>query len=93
MMIDKVGYINPRQPGNVGWNSSTALKAQADSIALSAEAKEKSELYQAGALVASASDVRADRIAELKQKIQDPAYINEAILGATADRIMEHFGL
>jgi negative regulator of flagellin synthesis FlgM len=64
-----------------------------DSISLSQEAVEKGELYRANELVASASDVRLDRIAELKQKINDPSYINETIINATADKIMDAFGL
>lgn len=54
---------------------------------------EKSELYQAIELVSSASDVRTSRIAELKAKINDPSYINDTIIQATADRIMDVFGL
>jgi anti-sigma28 factor (negative regulator of flagellin synthesis) len=30
-----------------------------------------------------------DRVAELKAKIDDPAYMTDAILGATADRILD----
>ncbi|MFA6508565.1 MAG: flagellar biosynthesis anti-sigma factor FlgM [Treponemataceae bacterium] len=44
-------------------------------------------------LVSSADDVRADRIAELKQKINDPSYINDKLISDTADRIMTAFGL
>ncbi|MDR2536217.1 MAG: flagellar biosynthesis anti-sigma factor FlgM [Treponema sp.] len=94
MMIDKVGYINLIQHSkNAEWNNQVNRTVQTDSITLSAEAKEKSELYQANAVVASASDVRMDRIAELKQKINDPSYINDVIINATADRIMDIFGL
>jgi negative regulator of flagellin synthesis FlgM len=51
------------------------------------------ELYQAVELVSSASDVRADRIEELKRKINDPSYITETLISATADKIMDVFGL
>jgi hypothetical protein len=32
-------------------------------------------------------------VEEVRQKLQDPNYINEKVLGAVADGIMESFGL
>ncbi|MDR1955553.1 MAG: flagellar biosynthesis anti-sigma factor FlgM [Treponema sp.] len=94
MMIERLGSINSIPSGkNYGWNNQINRTIQTDSISLSPEAVEKAELYQAHELVASASDVRSDRIAELKQKIADPSYINDAMIQATADHIMDVFGL
>ena len=94
MTIDRLGPINHIPQGkNAGWNNQVNRTAQSDTIALSAEALEKSELYQANVLVSSASDVRLDRIAELKAKINDPSYINDTIINATADNIMNALGL
>ena len=94
MIIDRVSSINHIQTGkNTGWNNQVSKTPQTDSIALSQEAIEKSELYRANALVSSAPDVRLDRIAELKQKINDPSYINDTIISATADKIIDAFGL
>lgn len=94
MMIDRIGSINPIQAGKIaGWNNQINRIAQTDTINLSAEAVEKGELYRANELVASAPDVRLDRIAELKKKINDPSYINDTIINATADKIMDAFGL
>jgi negative regulator of flagellin synthesis FlgM len=52
---------------------------------------EKAQVFRVLELVASVPDVRESRIVELKQKINDPAYIEERI-GSTADRIMNIFG-
>ncbi|MDR3342712.1 MAG: flagellar biosynthesis anti-sigma factor FlgM [Treponema sp.] len=94
MMINRIGSIDPIQSGkNIGLNGQANRKVQTDSISLSAEALEKSELYHANAVVASVSDVRMERIVELKQKINDPSYINDKIIQATADSIMDAFGL
>ncbi|MDR0718750.1 MAG: flagellar biosynthesis anti-sigma factor FlgM [Treponema sp.] len=41
----------------------------------------------------AAADVRAERIQEMKSKINDPSYINETILKATADKIMDVWGI
>jgi negative regulator of flagellin synthesis FlgM len=94
MKIEGVGSIDPIQPGKKpSQNSRVAPSARSDSISLSSEAIEKAELYLAKELVSAVSDVREERIAELRQKINDPSYINEKIIGDTADKILEAFGL
>lgn len=94
MTIDRIGSIDPIQGGKkTGRAESARITADTDSIALSTEAMEKGDLFQAVELVSSASDVRADKIAELKKKINDPDYLNGTIVSATADRIMDAFGL
>jgi negative regulator of flagellin synthesis FlgM len=94
MTIDRIGPPDPIQPGKrPGRSESVKAGDKSDSISLSSEALEKSDLYQAIGLVASAPDVRAEKIAELKAKINDPAYINERIVDATAEKIMDAFGL
>ncbi|MDR3161116.1 MAG: flagellar biosynthesis anti-sigma factor FlgM [Spirochaetaceae bacterium] len=94
MTVDRIGSIDPIQPGKkTGRNSHVSPHEKADSIAFSSEAVEKGDLYRAMELVSSASDIREERIAELRQKINDPAYLNDTLLEATADRIMAVFGL
>ena len=94
MTIDRIGSIDPIQPGKKsGQNGRVSPQDKADSISLSAEAMEKGEIYQAMEIVSSASDIRADRIAELREKINDPSYINDTVLKATAEKIMDAFGL
>ncbi|MDR3174737.1 MAG: flagellar biosynthesis anti-sigma factor FlgM [Treponema sp.] len=94
MMVDKIGYTEPIQPGKRPGRSEPAARvSNADSISLSREALEKAEIYRVEALVDSAPDNRAQRIEELKAKIDDPSYINDRILEATADKILESFGL
>jgi negative regulator of flagellin synthesis FlgM len=93
MTIDRIGYLDPIQPGKKpGRNESINQNPKSDSISLSSEAIEKSEFYYAGELVSAAPDVRADLVAEMKAKIDDPSYINDR-LQATADKIIEAFGL
>ena len=41
----------------------------------------------------SAPEVRQDRIDAIKVKLQDPNYINNAILESTAEGILKSFGL
>jgi negative regulator of flagellin synthesis FlgM len=59
-----------------------------DTINLSTEAKEKAELYQVLELIKSAPELDEARIAELRQKIDDPSYLNDRVINATADKIL-----
>jgi negative regulator of flagellin synthesis FlgM len=59
-----------------------------DTINLTPEAREKAEMYQVMELIKSAPEIDDVRIAELRQKIDDPAYLNEKVIGATADKIL-----
>jgi len=94
MTIDRINPTEPLQPGKkTGRGGELERGEKTDSISLSSEAMEKAELLRAMELVSSADDVRVDRVAELKAKINDPSYINDTILRATADRIMDAFGL
>jgi negative regulator of flagellin synthesis FlgM len=95
MTIDRVGPIDPIQPGKKPGQTGrvTETAKSSDSITLSPEALEKGGEYRAVELVFAAADVRADRIAELKSKINDPSYINDTIIETTADKLMDVFGL
>lgn len=93
MTIDRIGSPEPIQSGKrPGQTGRSAPVERSDTIDLSSEAVERSEFQRLMELVAAAPLQREDRIAELREKINDPSYINERI-GATADRIMDVFGL
>ena len=53
------------------------------------DAAQKAELYKALELAKAAPDTRADRVAALKAKIDDPSYIDDAVISMTADRILD----
>jgi negative regulator of flagellin synthesis FlgM len=90
MTIDRIGSIDPIQPGKKPGRANQAGELpKTDSISISSEAVEKAELYRAMELAAAAPDVRADKVVELKAKINDPSYINDKVLNATADRIID----
>ncbi|MDR3276494.1 MAG: flagellar biosynthesis anti-sigma factor FlgM [Treponema sp.] len=93
MTIDRINPIDPIQPGKKPGQTGRVEPQRDDSISLSREAVEKSELYRVQELVAAAPDVRLDRIEELRQKINDPSYLNEAVIRATADKILDAFVL
>jgi negative regulator of flagellin synthesis FlgM len=94
MTIERINPLEPIQPGKkAGRTGQVSKDVQSDSISLSSEAVEKAELYRVMELVSATEDLRAERIAELKKKINDPSYLDDAVIQATADRIMDAFGL
>ena len=95
MSIDKIGGINPLNNVQSTRRTNETAKSSygSDSISVSAEAKEAAEVYYMNQVAAETPDVRADRIAEVKAKLQDPNYLNNAVIASAADKLMESFGL
>jgi len=90
MTIDRIGSIDPIQPGKKPGQVSHVNGAQGrDSINISSEAVVKAELYRTQELAAAAPELRAERVAELKEKINDPSYINDRVMNATADKLID----
>jgi negative regulator of flagellin synthesis FlgM len=94
MTINPIGYIDPIQPGKkTGRADHVQSSGGTDYIEVSSEAREKAEIYQVVELIKSAPEMDEARIAEIRERINDPAYLNDTILNATADKIMSAFGL
>ena len=89
MTIDRVGSIEPIQPGKRPGRAQVNESPKSDSISISSEAQERAELLRAQELVAAAPEVRAERVAELKEKINDPSYINDQVINATANKLID----
>ena len=90
MTIDRIGSIDPVQPGKrPGRTGQVNESPKSDSISISSAAQEKAELLRIQELAAAAPEVRAERVAELKEKINDPSYINDKVMNATADRLID----
>jgi negative regulator of flagellin synthesis FlgM len=94
MTVGRIGHIDPIQSGKKPGRVEPLRESdKIDSINLSSEALEKAEIYQVVELIKSAPEIGEDRIAELREKINDPSYINETLINATADKIIDAFGL
>lgn len=94
MTIDRIGSIDPIQNGKKSDRvENTRQKSVSDAVTVSSEAAEKADLYHAIELVSQVNDLRMDKIADLKQKINDPSYINEKVLAETANKIIDSLGL
>ena len=90
MMVDRVGHIEPLQPGKkTGRAESANTIDRSDSINLSPESIAKAEKYQVVELIKATQEIDEARVIELRGKINDPSYINEKVVSATADKIMD----
>ncbi len=94
-MIDKIGGVNPlNNVQNIRKTENAArVSEDFDSIHLSDEAVEKAEAYYMEKVAAETPDVRADRIAEVKEKIKDPSYLSNAVIQSAAEKFMTSVGL
>ncbi|MFW6288667.1 MAG: flagellar biosynthesis anti-sigma factor FlgM, partial [Spirochaetota bacterium] len=68
-------------------------KPENDSVSFSNEAKIKAEMLRVAEQVKQAPDVREDRIAEVKRKLEDPDYIDNRVVEHVAEQIMDMFNL
>ena len=95
MVINRLDGINPLQDRQAAQKSQNkySVRDTADSINLSDEARELAEAYYASEVAKETPDVRADKIAEIKEKIKDANYLNPQTISATADRIMQAYGI
>ncbi|QEN04492.1 flagellar biosynthesis anti-sigma factor FlgM [Thiospirochaeta perfilievii] len=94
MTINKIGPSDP--VNNINKKNKvqeTQQKSSPDSIKVSKSAMSKSELIKASTIAKNAPDIRANRVAEVKAKLEDPNYINDKVINSVADKIMEDFGL
>jgi len=89
MTVNRIGHVDPIPTGKKpGRSEPLGGNDRADTINLSSDAMKKAEMYQVVELIKSAPEADEARIAELRQKINDPSYLNEKVIKATADNIL-----
>lgn len=93
MTIERLGPVDPMQRLSQTEKTQRPAKPENDSVSFSDEARMKAELLHVAELVRQASDVRADRVAEVKKKLEDPNYINDVVIEHVAEQIMDMFSL
>jgi flagellar biosynthesis anti-sigma factor FlgM len=90
MVIDKIGNINnivePKKSNPVAGAKETKKK---DSVQISSEAKNAAEVSKLTQIVRESSDIRVDRVKEIKEQIANGTYNFDKpeILEMVADRI------
>jgi negative regulator of flagellin synthesis FlgM len=94
MTIDRLGPVDPVTKINkTGKPTKVEKQAPTDTVAVSEEARRSAALQQTADIVRATPDVRMDRIEEVKAKLQDPNYIDETVVEAVADRLLDVFGV
>lgn len=93
MIIDRLGGIEPLKNAQKPQKQVQQAPIQSgDTVSVSQEAKAMAEAYYLNEIAKATPDIRADLVAEIQEKIQDPSYINDAIVNTTADKILESLG-
>lgn len=90
MVINKIGNVNNIvEPKKTKPSTGAKETRKNDSIQISSEGKKAAEIAKDAQIVNQASDVRTDRVNELKEKIANGSYdFNDSkILEMVADRI------
>jgi len=97
--------INPLNSYNKVYRSEQTNKTKkvdasanlSDNVSLSAEAKEalefNKEIEKYREIVRKSPDIRASRVAEVKEKISSEAYFSEIVAEKLADKIAESLGI
>ncbi len=95
MIIDKLGSLDPLKNVQKTQRNAVSERVPAghDSIEISSEARAMAEDMYLSEIAAGTPDVRLDRVAQVREKLQDPGYLNQSVISSTADKIMESFGL
>lgn len=94
MTIDRLGGIDPlKNISNTQKSHRVSGASPSDSISVSSEAKELSEAFFAMEAAKASPDVRADKVAEVMEKIKNPSYINDTVVNIVAERMMDVFGV
>jgi negative regulator of flagellin synthesis FlgM len=94
MSIERLGPLDPISTYNKNQKAhKVEPKPARDSISVSNEAKTKAELFKVSEEVRMSPEVREDRIAEIREKLKDPSYINDKVLGDVADKLLDMFGI
>ena len=90
MTIDRIGSIDPIQPGKkAGGANQIKETLKTDSISISQEAVKQAELYRVRDMAVVAPEIRAEKVEELKAKINDPSYLTSEVISATADKLID----
>jgi len=94
-MINQIGGMNPLndvQTSQRVEKKDTNMYGS-DTVSISAEARELAEAFFLNEVAAQTPDVRSDLVAQVKEKINNPDYINAAVISSVADRFLDSIGL
>ena len=73
--LDSINKLNKSEKVQANKNLESG-----DSIKVSKSAIDKAELFKASSIAKNSPDIRADKVAEVMKKLQDPNYINSKVI-------------
>ena len=93
MMIEKLNVTSPitNVTNDVIKMDASSFNTR-DSVTLSKDAERLAEIHLAMNVAKSATDIRVDKVAEMKEKFSNPSYLDN-IISDLADNIMSAYGL
>jgi hypothetical protein len=90
MTIERVGQPDPiSRYGKTDKTARAKKGGKSDAIEVSAEARSKSEIYNATELARSAPDIRWELVQKAKERLQDPNYLTREVLEKVADGVID----
>ena len=94
MSIERLGPVDPMSVYNKNQKVSPIdSKSGKDSISVSDEAKIKAGMLKITEEVNAVSDLRSDRVAEVKEKLKNSSYIDDVIIDEVAEKILDSFNI
>lgn len=94
MTVERVGPPDPISRFNkTNKTERLAKKQDKDSVHVSEDAKLKAEIYMATEQVKMSPDIRMDRVAEVKKKLEDPNYISDEVIDKVAEKLMDQLNI
>lgn len=90
--VNGIGGVNNENVNKVNNRKSTHSPGN-DDVQISEEAQKLSELSSYQKIVEEAPDIREDKVAEVKAKLESGAYDNEEVMNTVAENIMRALGL
>ncbi len=95
MPIDKISsaeYYSVGQRNIVRPKRATQQIPQ-DTISLTSTARQNAGLLRAREVAMSASDMRSNRLAELRVKLRSPSYPDQMVINRMVERLLDHWNV
>jgi anti-sigma28 factor (negative regulator of flagellin synthesis) len=91
--VDSIRGIDNNSKVNKVSRKTDEVKVFNDKAEISLEAKQKLEEAKINSILKNTSDIREDKVKEVKEKLQNGEYDREEVINVVAERIMKALGL
>lgn len=91
--VDGVRGVDNGSKVNRVSKKSSETREVSDKAEISQEAKQKLEEARLSSILKNTSDIREDKVKEVRQKLENGEYNKEEVINVVAERIMKALGL